>query len=65
MSAIAERFAIDRRLLVGGDGIELEEFLASPAEHFLARPALVTPAVALPRLPLRLAVDFPPRGPVR
>ena len=36
MSAIAERFAIDRRLLVGGDGIALEEFLASPAEHFLA-----------------------------
>jgi predicted AAA+ superfamily ATPase len=36
MSAIARRHAIDRRLLVGGDGIELEEFLASPAEHFLA-----------------------------
>ena len=36
MSAIARRHVIDRRLLVGGDGIELEEFLASPAEHFLA-----------------------------
>ena len=36
MSAIAERFAIDRRLLVGDDGIELGEVLASPAEHFLA-----------------------------
>jgi len=36
VSAIAERFAIDRRLLVGGDRIELDEFLASPAERLLA-----------------------------
>jgi hypothetical protein len=36
VSAIAERFTIDRRLLIGGDGVELEEFLASPAERFLA-----------------------------
>jgi hypothetical protein len=36
MSAIARKHVIDRRLLVGGDGIELEEFLGRPAEHYLA-----------------------------
>ena len=36
MSAIARKHVIDRRLLVGGDGIELGEFLGRPAEHYLA-----------------------------
>jgi len=36
MSALADRFAIDRRLLIGGDGVDLAEFLASPAARPLA-----------------------------
>jgi len=36
MAALADRFAVDRRLLVGSEGIELDEFLASPAARFLA-----------------------------
>jgi len=36
LTAIAERYSIDRRLLVGADGIALTEFLESPAERWLA-----------------------------
>jgi len=36
MSAFADRFGLDRRLLVGSDGIGLDEFLVSPAQRFLA-----------------------------
>ena len=36
MAAFADRFGADRRLLVGSDGIALDELLASPAERFLA-----------------------------
>lgn len=36
MAAFADRFGVDRRLLVGSDGIALDELLASPAERFLA-----------------------------
>lgn len=35
-AAFADRHALDRRLVVGGDGIGIEEFLSSPADHFLA-----------------------------
>lgn len=36
MRRFAERYAPARRLVVGADGVDLEEFLASPAERFLA-----------------------------
>ena len=35
MAAFAEAFGPDRKLLVGGDGIPLEEFLSRPAEHWV------------------------------
>ena len=35
LDAFAEAFKPRRRLLVGGDGIALEEFLARPVEHWL------------------------------
>ena len=35
MAAFAEAFGPDRRLLVGGDGIPVEEFLSRPAEHWV------------------------------
>lgn len=34
-SAFASRFKVHRTLLVGGDGIALEEFLARPVEHWV------------------------------
>ncbi len=36
IATFADRFRTDRRLLVGGDGIALDEFLGSPATRFLA-----------------------------
>jgi len=36
MDAFAGSFKGVRRLLVGGDGIALEEFLAKPVRHWLA-----------------------------
>ena len=36
MSAFAARYRPARQLVVGGDGVALEEFLASPAERWLA-----------------------------
>ena len=35
MAAFAEAFGPDRRLLVGGDGIPVEEFLSRSAEHWV------------------------------
>jgi len=35
MAAFASTFRVHRTLLVGGDGIPLEEFLARPAEHWV------------------------------
>jgi len=35
MDAFAEAFKGARRLLVGGDGIALEEFLAKPVAHWV------------------------------
>ena len=35
MAAFAQAFGPDRRLLVGGDGIPVEEFLSRPAEHWV------------------------------
>ncbi len=35
VAAFAEAFGPDRRLLVGGDGIPVEEFLSRPAEHWI------------------------------
>ena len=35
MAAFGEAFGPDRRLLVGGDGIPVEEFLSRPAEHWV------------------------------
>ena len=35
MAAFAEAFGPNRRLLVGGDGIPVEEFLSRPAEHWV------------------------------
>ena len=35
MAAFAEAFGPDRSLLVGGDGIPVEEFLSRPAEHWV------------------------------
>jgi len=37
MEAFAAAFRPTRRLLVGGDGIALEEFLSRPVEHWLGR----------------------------
>ena len=37
MVAFAEAFKPQRTLLVGGDGIALEEFLSQPVEHWIAR----------------------------
>lgn len=34
-AAFAEAFHPDRALLVGGDGIALEEFLARPVSHWI------------------------------
>lgn len=36
MAAFADRFGTDRRLLVGGDGLALDDFLRSPGTRFLA-----------------------------
>jgi predicted AAA+ superfamily ATPase len=36
MAAFKSRFRVDRTLLVGGDGIPVEEFLARPATHWIA-----------------------------
>ncbi len=36
MAALAARHRLDRRLLVGGDGIAVADFLESPPERFLA-----------------------------
>ncbi len=35
LGAFAEAFKPKRTLLVGGDGIPLEEFLTRPVEHWL------------------------------
>jgi uncharacterized protein len=35
LGAFAEAFTPKRSLLVGGDGISLEEFLTTPVEHWL------------------------------
>jgi hypothetical protein len=35
MEAFDREFAPKRKLLVGGDGIPLEEFLSRPAEYWL------------------------------
>ena len=35
LAAFAEAFRPTRTLLVGGDGISLEEFLTKPVEHWL------------------------------
>ena len=35
LAAFAEAFKPQRRLLVGGDGIALEEFLSHPVEHWI------------------------------
>ena len=35
LAAFAEAFKPRRNLLVGGDGIALEEFLARPVEHWI------------------------------
>ena len=35
MAAFAEAFRQVRLLLVGGDGVPLEEFLSRPVEHWL------------------------------
>lgn len=35
MEAFADAFRPSRRLLIGGDGIPLEEFLAAPVEHWV------------------------------
>ena len=35
MKAFADAFQPSRTLLIGGDGIALEEFLAEPVEHWL------------------------------
>jgi predicted AAA+ superfamily ATPase len=37
MAAFAERFRPTRKLLVGSDGIAVEEFLSKPAEHWVKR----------------------------
>src|SRR5947209_20361274 len=37
MVAFAEAFKPQRALLVGGDGIAVEEFLSRPVEHWIAR----------------------------
>jgi predicted AAA+ superfamily ATPase len=37
LAAFAEAFKPKRKLLVGGDGIPVEEFLARPVEHWLSR----------------------------
>jgi predicted AAA+ superfamily ATPase len=35
MEAFAAAFRVDRRLLVGGDGVSLEEFLTRPVSHWV------------------------------
>ena len=35
MAAFSEAFHPDRKLLVGGDGITIEEFLSKPMEHWV------------------------------
>ena len=37
LAAFAETFKPKRKLLVGGDGISVEEFLSSPVEHWLSK----------------------------
>ena len=37
LAAFAEAFKPRRKLLIGGDGIPVEEFLARPVEHWLSR----------------------------
>lgn len=37
MAAFADVFRPTRKLLVGGDGIALEEFLSKPVEHWMKR----------------------------
>ncbi|MGH7775294.1 MAG: ATP-binding protein [Candidatus Binatia bacterium] len=36
MEALSKEFRVKRKLLVGGDGIPVEEFLLKPAEHWLS-----------------------------
>jgi hypothetical protein len=36
MKALSKEFRVKRKLLVGGDGIPVEEFLLKPAEHWLS-----------------------------
>ena len=40
MAAFADVFRPDRSLLVGGDGIAVDEFLSKPAEHWVRQAAL-------------------------
>ena len=35
MAAFADAFRPTRKLLVGGDGIAVEEFLSKPVEHWV------------------------------
>jgi len=37
LAAFAEAFKPKRKLLIGGDGIPVEEFLARPVEHWFSR----------------------------
>jgi len=37
MAAFAEAYGPGRKLLVGGDGISLEEFLSRPVERWVKR----------------------------
>ncbi len=36
LAAFAAAFKPKRKLLIGGDGISLEEFLARPVEHWIS-----------------------------
>jgi hypothetical protein len=37
LAAFTEAFKPTRTLIVGGDGVPLDEFLATPVEHWLQR----------------------------
>ena len=37
LTALGEAYRLKRKLLVGGDGIPLEEFLSRPVEHWVRR----------------------------
>jgi predicted AAA+ superfamily ATPase len=43
LGTFAEAFMPKRTLLVGGDGISLENFLTKPVEHWLTMPRRVRP----------------------